>query len=345
LTEWEDRAACHLGKRYRVSPNALRAGLDVSERSADLKKGGPYWLSVVVRRGNALGDPYLVTGWLSAQKGRPGAAGQRLWPLLAGGEALPASAEQLAEDQEQMAEPPSLSYRLAELRRAALAVLRAERLVVPEDQFRIEIFLPIPLLSRALDQCHLPQGLRRDPLPVGRHHPLVVRCLERWTYEEYGMPTRVRWGHIAQEPGPLSVVEKLPAEEYAAFLLEQPLLLNEAQEGLRDSRRVVCVLTGRPLPDGEEACQFWYPILEAGVPVVVWLRHPDAGGQSTLKALVGPGIQQLHHEVWMQRHQYQRQQPKHHPSQNIGLLYEDPTRVPPELLDSQKPPRFSAPAR
>jgi hypothetical protein len=178
-------------------------------------------------------------------------------------------------------------------------------------------------------------------------HPVVVRCLERWTKagEAARIALRGRWRHLEQASGPPTVVQTLPAGTYSAYLLTKRHSLSEQEVyHLGRSAQVVCVLIGSPV-DGARAF-FCGRILDSGLPVVVWVRQPPKGRlkdcESTLRNLVqAERLSEFHRAVWEQRQPSWGERSAAQLGRNLGLMYEDPTRIPPEVRGGS---RMSGPA-
>jgi hypothetical protein len=203
------------------------------------------------------------------------------------------------------------------------------------------------MLWSEADQWPIVDDLAEETNPIGFHHPFAVRCLERWRSPRAAMALRVRWEQDPQIPKRiLTTVETLPATDFAAYCLSHPELLEEEYAKLQGSGQVLCVLFDCAVdPSDKTATRSFHRILQAGIPAVVWHRQsPEAGTtthKATLSSLVQGGpMQTLDCAVWEQRRQ---QQITHTPDQvcrNIGLLYEDPSRLPPDLGGGR---RYSSP--
>jgi hypothetical protein len=327
LDAWEEDAVAQLAAHYGVAKDTLRSALSSDRPRGEAAPEGPCWVSIVVRKVVGESGRFTVTGWVSS----PGEE----WVPLYDGEPVPVKEQ-------------DLERCFADLREEALTVLSNPRLQAPPD-IHIEVFLPWALLCREADQWLLKPDISGTAFPVGVNHPFVVRCLERWDNKEACMALRRRWGHVAQAGAPPAVVTELPVEGYAAYRLER--LLDFSPEDylmLRRSGQVVCVLFGCPLKDPQagETRSFRH-IIQAGVPVVVWLRQsppPRPGTHPvTLEGLVsnnGP-IRGLHQTVWQERERNWTTTCCDDVGRHIGLLYEDPDRIPPDF----DAPKAFAPAK
>src|SRR5207245_964490 len=114
-----------------------------------------------------------------------------------------------------------------------------------------------------------------------------------------------------------------------------PSLSGEGGMRLHRSKQVVCVLLGCAVdPEAATATASIREILKRGVPAIVWLRRPSADPDALREALtrlVNTPVPGLPLAVWGQRSQDSPDHPDDHLSRNIGLLVEDPGRVPPEI--------------
>jgi hypothetical protein len=288
LEEWEETAVRRLSERYSVSADDLRAALSPGGHRTTSASAGPFWLSVVVQPGKSAADPFAIKGWLS----------------------FPGDEETVALlDEPLEAVEKDLPCRLIDLTAAALGLLSTRYPQVREEQLQIELFLPRSLLCRDADQWET-----EEALPIGYHHPFVVRWLERWSNPRFKLLVQKRWDRLARAAAAPPVVTSLPADGYAAYWLPYSELPAEHYLDLRESDEVVCVLIGSPLPAGDEVVTpLCRRILEAGVPAVLWLRQPPGAEcealQDTLTPLVNRPLQELPRVVWQQRRHYRPNRP------------------------------------
>jgi hypothetical protein len=318
LTAWEEDALTEFAGRDALAREVLCAALPSPACGDEACPAEPFWLSIVVQPGKSGEDRFTVKGWLFDPS-----PSTRMVALL-DGETLEATEVDLAGC-------------LATLRNAAFDLLWIREQYLAVEQVHIEVFLPMALLCLEADQWLLPEALAGDAYPVGFHHPFVVRCLERWGDPGARLAIQARWNHITQAAGPPVVVASLPVPGYAAFLLDCPALSESASLELRRSGRVVCVLFGCPMhPHDEAATRSFGRILQAGVPAAVWLRRPQetAPNNNPLGALTDlvkdTPMQTLHCTVWQERQKFDST-PPNHISRNIGVMYEDPRRLPPDV--------------
>ncbi|MFD7838866.1 hypothetical protein [Streptomyces sp. NPDC059761] len=159
------------------------------------------------------------------------------------------------------------SARLAGWAELARAVRGAARNTV-----RVEFLLPRSLLGHAAELWSAGAAHR----PLGHHHPVVVRSLERYTDAWLDVePWRARWNHLQAQGPEADVLDRIgwpqldnaDASCLAQWLAEQPSLacvgLETPYDGLRPDMRAAV----------DDA------VFTDGVPVLLWRRGPGEASE------------------------------------------------------------------
>jgi hypothetical protein len=307
--EWEGRAVRDFAAAYGLPEGRVRQALESPPPAPDPGADPVAWLTLLVRDDGPGPTPYTVRGWLFSPAYPQGKE-------LLEGRILPAGDE------------ADLGDKCNELRRSAFALYDG-----PPQKLHVEVFLPEGLLCHEVDQWKLRRDVGDDGLPFGYEHPLVVRSLSR---AEAGMVLNImseRWQSCCAK-NPWYWAADVPLTE------EQFVKLDRA-------RRVVGVVIASPVaPDaGPGAIPKLRRILSAGVPVLLWLRRvplPEPGKlpkspadrlRAALKRLAPKDARRdLCEGVWKKRNlDYEPEQATEHVCRNIGLLYDNPGRLPPTL--------------
>lgn len=221
-----------------------------------------------------------------------------------------------------------LPEQLSHLRNEAFRHLQARK--IPAERFPVEFLLPQCLLAADVDQWTIQGPLRS--LMLGRAHPVVVRPLERALYPEFAVRHQARWLRfraVAQKRAKVAMLDQAEAT-VAAWLRAPSPAGTELAEQLTDCDVVCAVLPEPPLMDTLDS------LLEAGVPVALWTRRTCEEGY--LSGLVEQDrLDCLPQRVWAARKAAGKAPQQEHGS-HLTLLWDDPERQPPDVIDPLQPP-------
>lgn len=221
-----------------------------------------------------------------------------------------------------------LPEHLGHLRNEAFRHLQARK--IPAERFPIEFLLPQCLLAADVDQWAVQSPLRS--LMLGRAHPVVVRPLERALYPEFAVRHQARWLRfraVAEKRATVATLDQAEAT-VAAWLRAPPPAGIELSEQLTDCDVVCAVLPEPPLMDTLDS------LLEAGVPVALWTRRLCEEGY--LSGLVEQAsLDGLPQRVWAARKAAGKSPQQEHGS-HLTLLWDDPERQPPDVIDPLQSP-------
>ncbi len=222
--------------------------------------------------------------------------------------------------------------------------------VATSGSLRIELLLPREVLCADSDQWSVPVDLLSEALPLGAQFPLVVRSWERTCLRRALANLRER----CEKLSPLhvtccKVAAQLPTSgrEHAVWIVSQERGASELFLHLGDSQ-AVCGLfatppSPRPAAAQDDALQ---ALLAAGLPVALWSRDATAipeALRSHLVSLVGElPLAELIDRVWKLRRQAVGAGEPGHPGKHLSLLWDDPSRLPPEYEPQY---RFRAPGK
>jgi hypothetical protein len=323
LREWEVFAIHEFAQHYLISELQIRQALEQSKVARQTKTAASKaaWLTLLVRGGGKDPQPYTVRGWLYSERDPDG--------------------EELLQGAILAASEAELPVCFSQFRLDALDLFEGS------DKLNVEIFLPDDLRHRAIDQLPLRLGLTGDqyPLPLGFEHPVVIRCLKRADASDARKAAIARWNSFVRQKGSPTVVENIPdPTPYAAYWLPQMPPSSSQFLNLTRSEGVVCVMIGLPIqPDSAPGpLRDVEPILQAGVPVVIWLRHapgadPDDIRDKLTGLVRGGPLREIHRRVWKIRHdEYEPVQAPEHICRNIHLLYDDAERLPREIYSKTR---------
>lgn len=258
----------------------------------------------------ACGEPdrYMVQAWLFH--------GEAV-EYLAAGEERPARAEL-----------PAVLDRLRAL---------AEPHVPDLHQLPIEFLLPRELVADAVDQWPVTVRLMDDQVdtaPAGVHHPLVVRSNDRYARSEAVARLAARHARLAGTPDtPLQVIDAFPAPPAPPLSALRVAGANAGglplQYRLLQTDAVVCaVMDESPPPRSQSPADALNTLLLAGIPLIVWSRGGRAVADELARRL-GEGPTTALAEWVRCFRQEAFCAAADHPGRHIGLLWDDPRRVPP----------------
>ena len=203
----------------------------------------------------------------------------------------------------------------------------AENLPCPGEaltQLRFEFFLPLSYLSEAVDQLEY-ADIFDERKKMGMDYQVVVRSLERARRPNSQPAWHERWKQYrdwavsATEPTIGKVLNLLP---------------NDPEKLLYELRDVACVGLGCAAPDITQLRK----LLSAGIPIALWVRSLE--GADCQPAKVAEKVRVLiqyehipHLPTLVHQERRQADSPTH-PGNHLTLLWDDPTRIPPDLNPS-----------
>jgi hypothetical protein len=205
----------------------------------------------------------------------------------------------------------------AELDRRASALVRGLRGVSP-TKITYEFILARADLEAAVDQWRI--GLAG--LPVGTIHRVVVRSYERiYEFADRAWSTKwSAWGDPTRAPPPLWYDPDLHRVD------------DGFRRNLVDEGAALLVFAGPPRSDAGDAID---ESIRIGIPVAVWPRCIFPEARKVLEPLLNDGTD-LRDAVRALRNATHDHEPG--VRENLTLLWDDPTRVPPDTTDLQDVP-------
>jgi excisionase family DNA binding protein len=187
----------------------------------------------------------------------------------------------------------------------------------------IEFFLPLELLYFNIDQLMINVGLNL-PVAIGTQYSVVVRSLER-------LNDRRSWPSWINKWNRLLALSQ--SKENNAFLylhnIEEFNLQNSSGR-LREQNMMCLVLTF--VPSVEDQRKIFSAVLSAGIPVVLYTRQQDMASneiEMSLKALLTDNsLSDIPATVTKLRREAATSGDKRHLGLHLGLLWDDPNRLP-----------------
>ncbi|MFB7471388.1 hypothetical protein [Kitasatospora sp. NPDC056184] len=190
---------------------------------------------------------------------------------------------------------------------------------------RIEFLLPRSMLGHAAERwCSGPTGR-----PLGQHHPVVVRSLERYTDPLVNFAAwQARWERLA---GLVADPEQADALDGIGWPPLDPALVAELPDWLARRPSLACL--GLDVPYDQLHADVQYAVDDAmyldGMPVLLWRRV--AGDADTLVKALREYRPACLADLPDTVHRYRRQhRGRADPQHDVTLLWEDPDCVDPD---------------
>lgn len=199
----------------------------------------------------------------------------------------------------------------------------------------VEAFLPLGLLDCDIDQWKIKAG--KQPRPVGTRYQLVVRSWDRLYDPDYWTTWDIwtrKW--IARPRPPLRATEERHVlvascdEDYSdklVFRLEQRGTVFMPLSAMPPSRRA-----------GGATEVFW-PMLDSGTPIALWLRREDddlaATREELCRLVCGEDLNALPRLVHERRLEAQTGEIPRRLWDAVTLLWDDPEKLPPDITSGK----------
>lgn len=203
----------------------------------------------------------------------------------------------------------------------------------------IEIFLPVDLLGSEIDQWSVKVGKWAQARPLGMHFLVVVRSFERVYDPEvrtfsWGL-WRDKWNQRPMSPNLLTkanVYLACQASDYSETFYDKLAKLNLFFLGL----------TLIPPPDSDlEASEILGPMLDAGTPIALWLRHHEddmTRVQKEIEELIYKNCLDSIPSLIYEKRSKLWDETESSVWKSVTLLWDDPDRLPPDVQAELKAP-------
>jgi hypothetical protein len=199
----------------------------------------------------------------------------------------------------------------------------------------VEAFLPLDLLDCDMDQWRIKIG--KQARPVGARYQLVVRSWDRLYDPDYWTTWDVwakKWN--ARPRPPLKATE------------ERHVLIASCDEDYCDKlvyrleQRGTVFMALSPVPPSQRAggsIEVFWPMLDSGTPIALWLRREDEDVPATreeLRQLVcDEDLSSLPRLVHKRRQEAQMEEERRRLWSAVTLLWDDPERLPPDITSGK----------
>lgn len=196
----------------------------------------------------------------------------------------------------------------------------------------VELMLPRTLITEPVD-CWSVEGDLGDCIELCVDYNVVVRPFERWkslTGNRYLKRLAERWRDIDDQIACHITTELPPPDGKTALWYKDRACNQQTVRLLTAHRSLLCgVLNEAPSPDGK--ADAYAGMLAAGIPVILWLRScPGEDKRAQFRDEINETrLRELASRV----HQLRRDgllTEDWHPGRNLTLLWDDPTRQPPQ---------------
>jgi hypothetical protein len=194
------------------------------------------------------------------------------------------------------------------------------------EKLIIEVFLPIDLLSSNLDEWKLKVG-KFTSRPIGHFSPLVIRSFERVYDEDLRVQSwgrwRQKWESRSKTLTSTDIYSACAESDYCDRFFDK----------LTESSLIFLGLTLIPPRDSNlQAIEILGPMLDAGIPIALWLRSIDDNNVNVIRAeieelIFNNNLDQIPDLVRSKRHRTTNQSFW----KSITLLWDDPDRLPPDV--------------
>lgn len=189
-------------------------------------------------------------------------------------------------------------------------------------RLRIEFLLPVDLLNLPVERWSKENDPADGPVPLYRHHPVVVRSLERIRDRRRHLAWRTRWHTLQEAPHAADWV----ASKGAGHRLEEEIT--------RDERIVTMVLSEPPPGSSEGAAREIRIALRTGIPIVIWHRSEPPGPpflRLVEDLVAGGGMAELPDRASQLRITASMNEDEMGTGRGLVLLWDDPSRLPGEF--------------
>lgn len=210
----------------------------------------------------------------------------------------------------------------------------------------LELFLPLRYLGATLDLEEIPIGFGRSQ-PIGNEYRFVVRSLDRLMSNngEYLNRLSLRWERLKYLGQVISTREDVKNHLELLSRVED-CSWDELATNLELDERLGLKITGGLPANDREREDLFIAILRGGVPLVLWTRCSDLPKLNLEaefdKLLVSQFSSDLSHvveSVWKLRKKAHAKgkEAKDYLGYHLGLLYDNPDRVPFNLMPQNQP--------
>lgn len=197
----------------------------------------------------------------------------------------------------------------------------------------IELFLPVNLLGSEIDQWTVQLGKWAAATPLERHYLVLVRSYERVYDEEV---RAFSWGLWQDKWNRLRTSPQMLTQAHVYLAREPSDYTKSFFERLAQVNLFFLGLTLIPPPGaGLKATDIFGPIVQAGTPAAIWLRRCDAD-MAAVRAELEDLIYQNDLDS-IPRLIYERRRERWDDDaasvwKSVSLLWDDPDRLPPDVL-------------
>jgi hypothetical protein len=214
-----------------------------------------------------------------------------------------------------------------------------EALEVDPDRATLAFLLPRDLLVEEVDQWQPVEMVAE--LPIGATYAVNVRSLERLSYQRSMRRLRRAWQSL-QSAGevPLTVADVAALAggtgSRAVWLSPEDGSRPGIAQTLEASGISCAILAGTPPAQPSEPVRdLFNAVLQAGIPVVLWVRDPASRDLGKARAkveelLAGTPARTLSQRIRLQRRAAALCSDPDHPGRCLTLLWDDPERLPPD---------------
>jgi hypothetical protein len=231
---------------------------------------------------------------------------------------------------------PYTSDELASVLPSVIARLYREVPKSPDRTERwVEVFLPCELVSEQVDQWEVPVG--RLKAVLGCENPVLIRAADLYYDGDLLESRRIleeRWGGV-KPVRELRVIDQLPPPHPKPEFVYRPAQ-PWSGKGLRyqlvRDRAVLGVVF--QAPPSEDVLDH---LLHVGVPVVAWSRGCPATAADLVGELDQKSLADLPARIRDLRVRADLDPDPARPERSVVVLYDDPTRPPPDVLPLETP--------
>jgi hypothetical protein len=185
----------------------------------------------------------------------------------------------------------------------------------------LEFFLPVNLLSYAVDQWKIKLPLGEQAVPTGQEYRVVVRSQERLTCKDVRHKWLKKWQVIkdADPPQPDS-------QSYFASTCQFDTAKLYTDLG---EENIVCLLLDF-MPEINLFHTILYQAINAGIPIAMWCRClPKSNSvREEMTKLIKYDYKDWPEQLWKARREASGLTDETHPGKSLVLLWDDPERLP-----------------
>jgi vWA-MoxR associated protein C-terminal domain len=228
-------------------------------------------------------------------------------------------------------------YALSDLPRILEALAERSHAYLHTELLQIELLLPFDLLNYPVEDWEIRVG-KTTHRPIGKRYPVVVRSWDR-IYDKDFRGTWRDW-HEHWEKG-LPPPKRVSAADVCG--LNPDDYGNDLFARLEACGLVFAGISLLAANDRATADQTLWKVLDAGVPIALWYRTPPANSEAVAlgmrSLLFDDALDNLPVRLHAARREYKDAfGATFHPAftEHLALLWDDPSRMPPDLTSSMQ---------